>query len=117
MELKLQSYEGIPVAVLSGPLDESAREPFREHLHPLVGQPRSHLIIDLAGTPRINSPGVGNLVALTADANTHDSRVVLCNLQTFVAMVIGVTKLDRFFLIADNLDDAVAKCREENAAA
>ena len=114
MDLQLKSYEGIPVAQITGPLDESAREPFREHLHPLVGQRGSRLIIDLAGAPRINSPGIGNLVALMADANTHESRVVLCNLQTFVAMVIGVTKLDRFFALADNLDDAVAKCREES---
>ena len=115
MELTLKSHEGIPVAFISGPLDETAREHFREHLHPLVGQPKSRLIIDLTDCPRINSPGIGNLVALTADANTHDSRLVICNLQTFVAMVIGVTKLDRFFVLADDLNDAVAKCQEETA--
>lgn len=111
MELKLKTHEGIPVAVISGPLDDSARGPFREHLHPLVGQPGSRLIIDLAGAQRISSPGIGNLVALTADANTHDSLVVLCNLQTYVSMVISVTKLDRFFVIAADLADAVARCR------
>jgi anti-anti-sigma factor len=115
MELTMKSHEGLTVAVISGLLDETAREAFREHLHPVVGQSKSRLIIDLKNCQRINSPGIGNLVALTADANTHDSRVVLCNLQTFVAMVIGVTKLDRFFTIADDLEDAVAKCREEPA--
>jgi anti-anti-sigma factor len=113
MELTLSSRDGFTVAVTKGPLDETAREPFREHLHPLVGQKGTRLIIDLAGSPRVNSPGIGNLVALTADANTNNSRVVLCNLQPYFSMVIGVTKLDRFFTIVTDLDAAVAKCREE----
>lgn len=112
MELTLKNHEGFTVAAISGPLDDTAREAFREHLHPIVGQPNSRLILDLADSQRINSPGIGNLVALNADANTHDSRVVLCNLQPYVAMVIGVTKLDRFFTIAGDLSDASAKCRE-----
>jgi anti-anti-sigma factor len=112
MELTLSSHEGFMVAAISGVLDDSAREPFREHLHPIVGQPNSRLILDLAASPRVNSPGIGNLVALTADANTHGSRVVLCNLQPYFSMVIGVTKLDRFFTIASDLKEATAKCRE-----
>jgi anti-sigma B factor antagonist len=112
MELTLSSLNGFPVASTSGPLDESARDPFREHLHPLVGQKGTRLIVDLAGSSRINSAGIGNLVALTADANTNDSRVVLCNLQPYVSMVVGVTKLDRFFTIVPDLNAAVAKCHE-----
>jgi anti-anti-sigma factor len=77
-----------------------------------VGQKGTRLIVDLGGSPRVNSAGIGNLVALTADANTNESRVVLCNLQPYVSMVIGVTKLDRFFTIATDLETAVAKCRE-----
>ena len=113
MQIDVTSHDGYFLARTSGQIDETAREPFREHLHPLVGQKGTRLIIDLAGSPRVNSPGIGNLVALTADANTNNSRVVLCNLQPYFSMVIGVTKLDRFFTIVTDLDAAVAKCREE----
>ena len=112
MELSLSSRDGFAVAATKGPLDDSAREPFREQLHPLVGVKGTRLIIDLAGSPRVTSPGIGNIVALTADANTNSSRVVLCNIQPYVAMVIGITKLDRFFTIASDLDAAIAICRE-----
>ena len=112
MDLSLSARDGFTVATTKGPVDETARESFREHLHPLVGQKGSRIIIDLAGSQRINSPGIGNLVALTADANTNGSRVVLCNLQPYVSMVVGVTKLDRFFTIVSDLDAAVAKCHE-----
>jgi anti-anti-sigma factor len=110
MELTLTTQNGITIAATSGPLDESARGPFREQLHPLVGKKSSRLVLDLAGSPRVNSPGIGNLVALTADANTNGSLVVLCNIQPYVEMVISVTKLDRFFTIAKDVPAAIAKC-------
>jgi anti-anti-sigma factor len=111
MELTLGSKDGITVAAVKGNLDETARDPFREKLHPLVGQKGASLIVDLAGSPRVNSAGIGNLVALTADANTNGSRVVFCNLQPYVSMVISVTKLDKFFVLAGNLDDAAKACK------
>ena len=112
LELTLSSKDGIPVATTKGHLDETARAPFREKLHPLVGQKEARLIVDLSGSERVNSAGIGNLVALTADANTNDSRVVFCNLQPYVSMVIGVTKLDKYFHVAADLDAAVKACRE-----
>ena len=112
MELKLSTRDGFTVAATSGPIDETAREPFRELLHPLVGKKGTRVIVDLAGSPRINSAGLGNLVALTADANTNDSRDVLCGPQAFVTTVFSITKLERYFEVAADLDAAVAKCRE-----
>jgi anti-sigma B factor antagonist len=112
MELTLSSRDGVTVAATHGAIDESAREPFRERLHPLVGKKGTRLIIDLSDSPRINSAGIGNLVALTADANTNESLVVLCSPQTFVSMVISITKLHKFFTIAPSLEAAVAQCRE-----
>ena len=111
MELTLDLEEGIPVAHTAGPLDETSRAVFRERLHPLVGKAGGRLVLDLAGSPRINSPGIGSLVALTADANTNDSLVVLCNLQPYVAMVVRVTKLDRYFVLEPDLPAAVARCK------
>ena len=113
MELTLSTKDGFTVATTNGNLDDSAREVFREKLHPLVGVKGTRLIVDLSGSTRVNSPGIGNLVALTADANTNDSRVVFCNIQLYVAEVIRITKLNRFFNIAKDLDEAAEWCRKE----
>jgi anti-anti-sigma factor len=112
MELTLKTQDGITIAAAHGALDDSARTPFREQLHPLVGNKGTRLVLDLGDSPRVNSQGIGNLVALTADANTNDSVVVLCNIQPYVAMVINITKLDRFFTIAPDLPAAINRCRE-----
>jgi anti-sigma B factor antagonist len=109
MELTVTHHEGYILAQTEGPLDEHARPHFREQLHPLVGKAGTRLILDLSGSPRINSPGIGNLVALVADANTQGSRVTMCGLTPFVAGVMLVTKLDSYFEIAPDVEAAIAK--------
>src|SRR2546430_11129068 len=64
------------------------RRPPRSTLFPYTTLFRS----DLSGSDRVDSAGIGNLVALTADANTNDSVVVFCNMRPYVSMVIGVTR-------------------------
>lgn len=99
MDLTLSQHEDHVIAHTSGLLDESARQPFREHLHPIVGNSGGRLIIDLSQSPRINSQGLSNLVTLVAHANTSGSRVVLRNVPPFVAVVFNVTRLNQFFEI------------------
>ena len=109
MELTITNQDGYVLAKTKGPLDDSARQPFRDQLHPLFATPGTLLIVDMSGSPRINSQGVGNLVALVADANTNSSRVIFCNLMPFVATVISVTRLDKFFEIAGTVDEALTR--------
>ena len=59
MELTLSTREGFTVAATKGPIDESARDSFRELLHPLVGQKGTRLIVDLSGSSRIPGHGDG----------------------------------------------------------
>jgi anti-anti-sigma factor len=55
--------------------------------------------------------GVGHLVTLVAHANANGGRVVLCCVPPFVSVVFSVTKLERFFDIAETVEGAVAKLK------
>src|SRR5262245_33982310 len=109
MELKLTPHSEYVLAKVAGPIDDNARGPFREQLHPLFAKPGTRLILDLSGAPRINSSGIGNLVALAADANTNGCTVTFCALTPFVASVMAVTKLDKFFNIESSVAEAAAR--------
>ncbi len=109
MELLLTHHDDYALARLRGPLEDDAREPFREQLHPLFAERGRRLIVDLSEVPRINSHGIGNLVALVADANTNGCHVTFCALSPFVASVMAVTKLNRYFDIAESVDAAAAR--------
>jgi anti-anti-sigma factor len=109
MELQVSHEDGYVLARTIGPLDESARELFKEYLHPLVGQKGTKLVMDLSESKYISSMGIGQLVALVADANTNSSRVILADCAPFVATVMSCCKLDRFFEIAATVSEAVSR--------
>jgi anti-anti-sigma factor len=117
MDLNVTRHDGYVVARTGGNLDETARDPFREQLHPLFATKGTRLVVNLSDSARINSAGIGNLVALVADANTNDSRVILCGMQPYVSMVISVTKLDKFFEIVPSVEEAISRTREPRRGA
>ena len=114
MELTITHHDGYVLAATQGPLDESIRASFKEQLHPLVRTEGTRLVLDLASSPRVNSAGLGLLVALVSDANARGSRVAICNLTPFVSGVISVTKLDKYFDIFPDVNSAVSKIAATN---
>ncbi|HEX5106251.1 MAG TPA: STAS domain-containing protein [Pirellulaceae bacterium] len=116
MDLTIKQGDGYTLVQTHGPLDEGLRDTFREHLHPLVGRSGVNLLIDLSDSPRINSPGVGALVALVADANTHGNRVILLSPQSFVTVVFNVTRLNNYFEIAANPEEALERLKAGQAS-
>lgn len=111
MKLTVTREAGYILAKSGGPIDEAAREPLREQLHPLVAQPGTKVVFDLSDSPRINSIGVGNLVTLVAHANTNGSRVIFCAVPSFISVVFSVTKLEKFFEVVGTVEDAVARTK------
>ena len=109
MELHVSHEEGYVLAAASGFVDDSAGDLFREHLHPLVGQQGTKLILDLSQAKRINSEGLAQLVLLATNANTHSSRVVLAACSSFISVVLGRSKLDQFFEVAETVAGAVER--------
>jgi anti-anti-sigma factor len=109
MELKVTHEPGYVLGKVVGTIDDSAAPLFREYLHPLVAQRGTKLIVDLSAADRITSIGISNLVLLVTDANTNSSHVVLASPPPFVSMVLNVTKLDRFFDVADTVPQAIER--------
>ena len=107
MELSVSHEDGYVLAKTSGPIDESALDSFRNHLHPLVRRRGTMMILDLSGSTRITSAGIARLVLLVTDANTNSSRVIIAAPSPFISGVFRVSGLERFFEIVCNVADAV----------
>jgi anti-sigma B factor antagonist len=65
------------------------------------------VVLDLSGVTYVSSAGLGDLVRVTALANTRQARVSLAGLVPFVDGVLKATRLDRFFDIAPDVDVAI----------
>ena len=109
MELRVSHEVGYVLATVSGYVDDSARELFREHLHPLVGEHGTKLVLDLSDAKRINSAGLSHLVMLVTNANTNSSRVVLAACSPFIGGVLNRSKLDQFFEVAETVEEAIER--------
>jgi anti-anti-sigma factor len=107
MELRVTPESGYVLANTIGPIDESAEKPLRQHLFPLVAEPKQKLVLDLSHSAHISTAGIGQLVSLVANANSHSSRVVLAACTPYVAIVLSRCKLDKYFEIAATVADAV----------
>ncbi|MCH7729452.1 MAG: STAS domain-containing protein [Planctomycetes bacterium] len=109
MNLSVSHHEGYILATISGPIEHTAKELFHEHLHPLVGQSGTKLVIDLADSLRVNSEGLSQLIRLVTYANTKGSRVIFTQPGSFITNVLGVTRLDGFLEVTDTLSEAIER--------
>jgi anti-anti-sigma factor len=107
MELTVTHEEGYVYAQTRGPIDDDAKDLFREYLHPLVGQNGTKLILDLSQSNFISSNGIGQIVSLVAHANTNSSRVIVAACTPFVGIVLNRCKLDKFFEMSDSIPNAI----------
>ena len=94
MDLVVTRESGYVLARTVGEIDQPAGDLFRRELHPLLAEGGTSVIVDLSGSPFVNSAGLGQLVSLVAHANTKSSRAILCAPTPHVAGVLAVTKLD-----------------------
>ncbi len=107
MELKISHEDGYVLVACVGPIDDSAKPLFSEYVHPLLAAQGTKVVLDLSGANLITSAGIGNLVALAADANLRGSRVILAGCTSFVAIVLARSRLDRFFEMAASVVEAI----------
>ena len=72
----------------------------------LIEQRPQRLIIDLTHVGYMDSSGVGTLVELKRRFEQLGGKLVLLGLQSRVRSVFEITRLDRFFVIARDLNEA-----------
>ncbi len=69
------------------------------------GRPK-RLVVDLREVPYIDSSGVGTLVEIFRRVSSYKGKMILCGLGERVRGVFEITKLDRFFTICENEEQA-----------
>jgi anti-anti-sigma factor len=112
MTIDTEDRSGVKVVRITGDLDGTDSGPLTTVLSDFVEERGSRIVLDLTNVKFINSTGLSVLVTLTAQANAHQSRLVLAGLSPFVAGVLETTRLDRFFDVFPTVDAAAAALRQ-----
>ncbi|UCE62279.1 MAG: STAS domain-containing protein [Phycisphaerales bacterium] len=106
MEIQIDSSGPFPVANITGELVGTEVERFAEELHELVAGQGAALAVVLSSLDLIDSKGLAALMNLVTRARLSDGKVVLVKPSAFVEGIFNVTRLDTWFDICDNLEQA-----------
>lgn len=106
MELQIEQGEPFPIARMAGELGTMDADQLTEALHELVSGPEAKLAIELSALQSISSSGLSALVNLVTRARLGGGEVVLIAPTSFVTGVLNVTRLDKWFNVCQNLDEA-----------
>jgi len=111
IDIRIDSSRPYPVATVSGELTGNDADALTEVLRELVVGEGAALAVDLSGLTLINSLGLSALMELTARARLGNGRLVLVNPSPFVAGIFSATRLDAWFDICADLDEAFKRLR------
>lgn len=80
----------------------------RDAVQEALASGADHLLIDFARVPRIDSSGLGELVAAHQRAVGAGSELKIANLRSKVANVVEVTQIHTVFDVFDSAETAIA---------
>jgi anti-sigma B factor antagonist len=95
------------LVVLSGDVDLHHSPALHAALVEVASNRPKRLMLDLSGVPYMDSSGVGTLVEVFRRVTAYKGKMVLFGLNPRVRSVFEITKLDRFFTICENEEQAV----------
>lgn len=109
MNFAVEQRAGVNIVRLDGELTDEGGDVLTSGVNDLVAQRGQRIIVDLAAVSYMNSAGLSSLINLAARSNLSEGRVVLAAPTPFVANVLEMTKLTKFFEIAKSVDEAVGR--------
>lgn len=109
MTIDVQKRGTVSVVRVEGDLAGKDGGDFLRTVIGLLDSAEARIVLDLSQVPMITSAGLGELVRVTAQANTQGGRVLLVDLTPFVGGVLETTKLNNFLEVCPDVDTAVAR--------
>ena len=107
MKIEAGSTGGLPLLALSGNLTLGGGDlELREAVRGLLADGQSTIVLDLAGVIRIDSAGIGELVACKMRARQQGGDVRLKHPSARVRETLVLTRLAEVFTFADDGPDS-----------
>lgn len=92
---------------LAGEVDLHHSPALHAALVDLANERPKRLIINLSEVPYIDSSGIGTFVEVFRRISANKGKMIFFGLSSRVRSVFEITKLDKFFTLSENEDQAV----------
>jgi anti-sigma B factor antagonist len=111
LTIDIEDRAGTSVVRLQGELTDRSGQDLVNAAKRLLEKDGARMIIDLGQVSFMGSSGLGDLVRLTAQANSQGARIILANLTPFVSGLLNTTRLEKFFEVCPDVDAALARLK------
>ena len=99
-----------------GSIDLQGGMAFSEQMLEVTPQPQQLWVIDLSAVDFMDSSGLVPLINGLTSARQSGCRLVLCNVQAPVRLILELTQLDSVFEIFDTYEDIFTNTNDRNLA-
>ncbi len=109
MALLLENKQGVGLVTLSGALDASNAETFRQQTAawleaaPLLKQ----VVVDFGEVTFMDSAGLGTLIGLLKRVNDREGHLRLARLRPNVKLVLDITRANKIFTLFATMAEAL----------
>lgn len=79
----------------------------REAIHDALNKGKKNLLVDLGGVSKMDSSGLGELVAAHNMVTEKNGTIKLANIPSRVYNIMGVAQIISVFDVFDNIDEAI----------
>ena len=108
MEIVEDRVEDVTILRLKGRLElDDGDMVLREHVHKLVEEGRVNLVLDMTDVTRMDSAGIGMLVAKYMTVKNRGGMLRLLHLTERTSRLLHVTRLETVFEIFEREDAAI----------
>ncbi len=111
LTIEIEDRAGASLVRLQGELTDRSGQDLVDAAKRLLEKDGARVILDLGQVSFMGSSGLGDLVKLTAQANSQGSRIILTNLTPFVSGLLNTTRLDKFFEVCPDVEAALARLK------
>ena len=79
----------------------------REAIDEALGKGRKNLVVDLGGVSKMDSSGLGELVAAHNTVTEQNGKIKLANIPSKLYNIMGVAQIISVFDVFDDVDEAM----------
>ena len=109
-KVQVSLHDGVAVAAIEGDMDLHVSADLRQRLLRVIDD-NSAMVVDLARVTGIDSSGVASLLEVFQRATKRRKKFALAAASEQVLRVMRMARLDKIFVIAATVDEALAQTR------
>lgn len=108
MKISKQDVGDVTVLTLKGKITIGSGDvALREAIDGAVGAGSKNLLVDLKGVSKMDSSGLGELVAAHNTVTEQDGTIKLANIPSKLYNIMGVAQIISVFDVFDSVDEAL----------